>query len=84
MRNKDTLYSTGNYSHYIVITFHGIEAIKILNHYAVYLKHNIINQLYFNNFLEIKKVIITVIFLFKHNVECEEKTLFSSIILFYR
>ena len=38
IRNKDILYSTGKYSNYSVITLNGVYSIKILNHYAVYLK----------------------------------------------
>ena len=38
MSNKDILCSTGNYSHYLVITFNKVLSVKILNHYAVYLK----------------------------------------------
>ena len=26
--SKDTLYSTGNYSHYLLITFNGVKSIK--------------------------------------------------------
>ena len=40
--NKNMLYSTGNYSHYLVINFNGVQSVKILNHYAIHLK------LYFN------------------------------------
>jgi len=47
--NKDALHSTGKYSYYFVIILNGEQSIKISNsHYAVSLKHNIVNQLYFN------------------------------------
>ena len=36
--NKDILYSIRNYSQYFIITFNGIQPIKILNHYAIHLK----------------------------------------------
>ena len=37
--NKDLLYSTGNYTQYLVITYNGKESEKkILNHFAVHLK----------------------------------------------
>ena len=35
--NKDLLYSTGNYSYYLIITYNGKSA-KVLNQYAVHLK----------------------------------------------
>ena len=36
--SKDILFGTGNYSHYLVIHFNGVESIKILSHYVVHLK----------------------------------------------
>ena len=36
--NKDILYSTGKYSHYLIITFNGAKSIKILNPFAIPLK----------------------------------------------
>ena len=30
--------STGNYNHYLAITYNGVKSAKILNHYAVHLK----------------------------------------------
>ena len=38
INNKDVLYSTGNYSHYLLVTFNGVQSVKILNYYAVHLK----------------------------------------------
>ena len=38
IRNKDILHSTGNYSHYFVITLNGVPSIKISIHYIAYLK----------------------------------------------
>ena len=34
----DTLYSTGYYNHFLVTTFHGVQSVKVLTHYAVYLE----------------------------------------------
>ena len=31
------MYSTGNYTHYLVITYNGEQSAKTLNHYAVHL-----------------------------------------------
>ena len=31
------MYSTGNYTHYLVITYNGVQSAKTLNHYAVHL-----------------------------------------------
>ena len=36
--NKDTVQSTEYYSHYLEITYNGIQSAKILNHYSVHLK----------------------------------------------
>ena len=53
INKKDLLYSTGNYIQYLVIAYNGKEpekkkiCIVKLNHFAVHLKHNIVNQLYF-------------------------------------
>lgn len=38
INSKDILYSTVNYSHYLVITYYGVSSAKVLNHYAIYLK----------------------------------------------
>lgn len=38
----------GQSSHYFSITLNGVKYIKTVNYYAVYLNHNIRNQLYFN------------------------------------
>ena len=32
------MYSTGNYSHYLVMTFNGVQSVKTLHHYAIHLK----------------------------------------------
>ena len=45
--------STGNYIQYLIITYNGKESEKdyiclYMNQFAGYQKHNIINQLYFN------------------------------------
>ena len=48
LSNKDILYSTGNYTDYLVITYNGTQSANTLDHYAVHLKHNIVNQPYFN------------------------------------
>ena len=52
--SKDLWYNIGNYIQYFVITYKGKEFEKeytdthiYLKHFAVYLKHQIINQLYF-------------------------------------
>ena len=36
--NKQKGYSTGKHSHCFVIALNGVQSIKILNHYVVYLK----------------------------------------------
>ena len=36
--NKDTLYGTGNYTHYLVLTYNRIQSAKIQYHCAVHLK----------------------------------------------
>ena len=38
INNKVLLYSTGNYSQYLVKTYNGKESEKELNHFAVHLK----------------------------------------------
>ena len=36
--SNNTLYSTENYSYYLVMTYIGVEYKKVFNHYAIYLK----------------------------------------------
>lgn len=50
--NKDLLYSTENYTHYLVITYNGTESAKILNHYAIHLK---LKQHCISTILQLKK-----------------------------
>ena len=38
LSNRDTLYNTGKFTHYLVITHHGAQSAKILSQYAIYLK----------------------------------------------
>ena len=40
-KQKDILHNTKNYSQCLRIAFNGVQTIKILNHYAVHLKHTI-------------------------------------------
>ena len=56
IKNKDLLYSTGNYFHYLAIAYNGLESINqhiylnmyiYLNHFAVHLKlTNTVNPIF--------------------------------------
>ena len=55
INTKALLYNIGIYSQYPVINHHRTYVCaRTKNHFAVQQKHNIVNQLYFNNFLKIQ------------------------------
>ena len=37
-KQKDYTYNTGNFNHYLVITYNGVKSAKLLNPYGVHLK----------------------------------------------